>query len=107
MSGFFPDSFSRRVIDVDYYRALGESAYGSLSRSEDDAFADVFAELARKFVTFMDVLSDVSDQTSHASQADAMRLYEKWLRTGSERDGQRLLERGLLPNRSIGRRFIQ
>jgi hypothetical protein len=36
-----------------------------------------------------------------------MRIYEKWLRTGSERDGQRLVERGILPNSSIGRRFIQ
>ena len=38
---------------------------------------------------------------------DVMRIYEKWLRTGSERDGQRLVERGILPNHSIGRRFIQ
>lgn len=107
MSGFFSDRFARRSVDIDYYRGLGERAYASLSQSEDDAFAEVFGELSRKFVGFMDVLADISDRTSLASATEVMRLYEKWLRTGSERDGQRLVERGILPNQSIGRRFIQ
>lgn len=107
MSGFFSDSFARRSVDVDYYRSLGECAYASLSRSEDEAFAEVFGELSQKFVGFMDVLADISDRTTLASSTEVMRIYEKWLRTGSERDGQRLVERGILPNHSIGRRFIQ
>jgi hypothetical protein len=107
MSGFFSDSFAMRSVDVDYYKSMGEYAYGSLSRSEEEAFADVFGELARKFVGFMDVLADISERTTLASTADVLRLYEKWLRTGSARDGQRLVDRGILPNHSIGRRFIQ
>jgi hypothetical protein len=107
MSGFFPDSFNRRAVDVDYYKAMGEYAYGSLSRSDDDTFAEVFGELARKFVGFMDVLADISERTTFASTTDVLRLYEKWLRTGSVRDGQRLVERGILPNQSIGKRFVQ
>ena len=107
MSGFFSDRFARRSVDIDYYRGLGERAYASLSQSEDEAFAEVFGELSRKFVGFMDVLADISERTGLASATEVMRLYEKWLRTGSERDGQRLVERGILPNQSIGRRFIQ
>ncbi|HXW06203.1 MAG TPA: hypothetical protein VD833_13280 [Vicinamibacterales bacterium] len=107
MSGFFSESFRRRLIDVDYYKSMGEYAYGSLSRSEDEAFSEVFGELASKFVGFMDVLSDISERTALATPTDVLRLYEKWLRTGSLRDGQRLLDRGILPNRSIGKRFIQ
>ena len=110
MSGFFADSFRRRAIDVDYYKSMGEYAYGSLSRSprnDDDAFAEVFGELSSKFVGFMDVLAEVSERTSLTSEADVLRLYEKWLRTGSRRDGRRLIERGILPNHSVGKRFIQ
>jgi len=107
MSGFFSDSFRRSLIDVDYYKSMGEYAYGSLSRAEDDTFAEVFGELSRKFVGFMDVLSDISEQTTLGSRTDVLRLYEKWLRTGSQRDGQRLLEHGILPNQSIGNRFLQ
>ena len=39
MSGFFSDSFRRSLVDVDYYKSMGEYAYGSLSRSEHDTFA--------------------------------------------------------------------
>ncbi|HEY7499527.1 MAG TPA: hypothetical protein VH740_13500 [Vicinamibacterales bacterium] len=107
MSGFFPDSFTRGAVDVDYYKSMGEYAYGSLSRYDEDTFAETFGELSRKFVGFMDVLADISERTTLASTTDVLRLYEKWLRTGSERDGQRLLERGILPNHSIGKRFVQ
>jgi hypothetical protein len=107
MSGFFSESLRRRVVDVDYYKSMGEYAYGSLSRADDDAFAEVFGELSRKFVGFMDVLSDISERTTLSTSTDVLRLYEKWLRTGSARDGQRLVEQGILPNQSIGTRFLQ
>ena len=107
MSGFFADSLRRRTMDVDYYVSMGEYAYGSLSRHDEEAFSDVFGELARKFVGFMDVLADVSERTAVTSSSDLLRLYEKWLRTGSTRDGQKLVDRGIVPNHSIGKRFIQ
>lgn len=107
MTGFFSDRFHRRVVDVDYYVSMGEYAYGSLSRRDADAFGQVYLELSRKFVPFMDVLSDVSEQSGTRSSIDVLRLYEKWLRTGSPRDGQRLIDRGILPNASIGPKFLQ
>ncbi len=105
-SGFFSDSLQRRSIDVDYYVSMGEYAYGSLSRNED-AFADVFAELARRFVGYMDVLAEISERTALTSCNDVLRLYEKFLRTGSVRDGKKLVDRGIIPLQSIGKRFIQ
>ena len=59
MSGFFSDSFSRSR-STSTTTARWANAYASLSRSEDEAFAEVFAELSRKFVGFMDVLADVA-----------------------------------------------
>lgn len=107
MSGFFPESLHRKVVDVDYYVSMGAYAYGSLSRRDTDAFGEVFGELATKFVAYMDVLSDVSEQSGVRSSMDALRLYDKWLRTGSARDGQRLVDRGILPNSSIGAKLVQ
>jgi hypothetical protein len=107
MSGFFSDSLRRRSCDVDYYVSMGEYAYGSLGRRDEHALGEVFSELSRNFVPFMDVLSDVSEQAGSTSSLDVLRLYEKWLRTGSPRDGQRLVDRGILPNASIGTKFLQ
>ncbi len=106
-SGFFSDSLQRQSIDVDYYVSMGEYAYGSLSRRDDDAFSDVFGELARRFVGYMDVLADVSERTALTSCNDVLRLYEKFLRTGSIRDGRKLIDRGIIPNSSVGKRFVQ
>jgi hypothetical protein len=108
VSGYFSDSLTRRVVDVDYYVSMGEYAYASLGRRDEDAFGEVFNELARKFVAFTDVLSDISEQTGSSSgSGDVLRLYERWLRTGSPRDGQRLADRGIAPNPSIGKKFLQ
>jgi hypothetical protein len=106
ISGFFSDSFNRSLVDIDYYMTLGERAYGSLAR-RDDALGDVFDELADKFAAMVDVLSEVSEQTAFGANTDVMRLYEKWLRTGSRRMSDKLAARGIVPNGSIGSRYIQ
>jgi hypothetical protein len=107
VAGFFSDSLNRKLVDVDYYVKLGGRAYQSLSHFERETFAPAFAELAGSFINFVDVLNDVSERCAVASNANVLRLYEKWLRTGSRRDGQRLVERGIVPNASLGTRFLQ
>ena len=54
----------------------------------------------------MDVLSEVSDRSAKSSSTDLLRLYEKWLRTRSPRNGDLLLERGIVPNSSLTTRFL-
>ena len=66
ISGFFADSLTRSLVDVDYYIQLGECAYGSLARRGDPALGDVFDELAGKFTACVDVLSEVSEQIGRA-----------------------------------------
>ncbi|MBW8867383.1 MAG: hypothetical protein JF610_08610 [Acidobacteria bacterium] len=107
VSGFFSDSLNRKIVDVDYYVSIGGRAYNVLSRVESDTFSPVFAELGEKFVGFVDVLSEVSERTSCTSNSDLLRLYEKWLKTGSRRSGQLLVERGVVPNASITTTRIQ
>jgi hypothetical protein len=101
VSGFFSDSLTRKLVDVDYYVSIGGRAYNALSRVETDTFSTVFAELGEKFVGFVDVLAEVSERTSCSSNADLLRLYEKWVKTGSRRSGQLLVERGVVPNASL------
>jgi hypothetical protein len=107
ISGFFSDSLRRKVVDVDYYVSIGGCAYNVLSRHETDTLSPVFAELADKFVAFVDVLSEVSERSSCGSNADLLRLYERWLKTGSARSGQLLVERGVVPNASLKSTRVQ
>jgi hypothetical protein len=107
ISGFFADSLTRSLVDVDYYIQLGEVAYGSLARQGDPALADVFGDLAEKFTACVDVLGEVSERSALASNSDVLRLYEKWMRTRSRRSGDLLVERGIVPNYSASSRLIQ
>ena len=107
VSGFFSDSLNRKLVDVDYYASIGGFAYNALSRSENDTFSPAFAELGENFVAFADVLTEVSERTSCGSNTNLLRLYEKWLKTGSRRSGQLLVEHGVVPNASIESTRVQ
>lgn len=107
ISGYFSDSLNRTLVDVDYYIALGERAYGSLARQGDDTFTEVFDELAEKFGGFVDVLTEVSERTALTSNTDLLRLYERWLRTKSRRSGDLLVQQGIVPNVAVAPRFVQ
>ena len=107
ISGFFADSLHRKLVDVDYYVNIGGWAYNLLRRRGTDTFSPVFAELADNFVSFVDVLSEVSERTACGSNMDLLRLYERWLTTGSSRCGHLLIERGVVPNASLKGTRIQ
>ena len=110
IAGVFSDSLRTRLVDVDYYIAMGGSAYASLSdamrgyRAASRA-AFLFEELTRKFTDFVDVLNEVSERANLSSDADVLRLYEVWMRTGSKRAGKRLRRLGIEPLDSGPRDF--
>src|SRR6516162_11394966 len=65
VAGFFARGFSRKLIDVDYYIAMGGRAYGTLgetlSRGRERVLGGVFAELSDKFQPLVDALNELSE----------------------------------------------
>jgi Ca2+-binding EF-hand superfamily protein len=97
ISGFFADSLQRKIIDIDYYIDMGGAAYGALAdQMREDVLARVFRELSSRFMDFVDVLSVISEQSRLTDEANILRLYETYARTGSELARDRLHERGLI-----------
>lgn len=108
--GFFRDHFEARGVEQGYLIGIGRTAYGSASSmlhrgSETDvneAQNDIFAELSDKFGGFVAVIAEVADATiakGAAGSAGLLKLYERWLRTGSDRIAQTLSSQGLVPTR--------
>ena len=102
IAGFFIEGLAKRAVDVDYYVRMGGSAYGSLSDEirgslRGDTFAPVYRELALKFQVLVDVLNEVKDGGQGGSNADIVRSYEIWRRTGSRRAERFLREQGVIP----------
>ncbi|MEK6774597.1 MAG: hypothetical protein AABY64_11685 [Bdellovibrionota bacterium] len=96
MSGFFGDSFDRKIIDVDYYADMGGAAYRILADcTREDALAKVYSVFSVKFVQFMDVLAYISQNSLIQSNQSVLRLYDRYLRTGSELAREKLVEMGV------------
>jgi hypothetical protein len=104
--GFFGDHFEARGVDARYLHTLGTRAYGAagsmLRHGANDTGPDLFEELARKFEAFVDVVGEVADSTiamGTESSTGLLRVYERWLKTGSERLASALTSRGVMPTR--------
>ncbi len=124
-SGFFADHFVARGVEPSYVFGIGSRAYGtagamlragspSTTNVEDQArgnapperrdVIDVFSELSDHFDQFASVLAEVSDIAFAKNTAGArglLRMYEKWLKTGSERLAGELTAHGLIPTRPV------
>ncbi len=97
ISGFFGDSLSRKIVDVDYYAQMGGAAYASLAHvTREDRLAKVFKTFSQQFLEFVDVLKYISHRSFVQTDQNILRLYERYLRTGSDLDREKLQEMGVL-----------
>ena len=107
IAGFFARSFARKLIDIDYHIAMGGNAYSSLADSmqrsaSGRSIAAIYAELAQKFQRLVDALNEVSEMSYVHTDADILRLYEIWMKTGSPRAHGLLNRLGVQPVRQGG-----
>ncbi len=94
VSGFFGDSLARSLVDVDYYIAMGGSAYGALAEHER-RLDGLFEELSSRFGEFVDLFAEIAELSDLRSNRGLLRLYERFLLTRSERVAKLLRERGV------------
>lgn len=95
ISGFFSDSFQRKIIDVDYYVDMGKMAFGSLAQDVgEDTFAKLFHELSEQFLNLVDVLALISQKAKITDEENVLRMMDVYAKTGSSLLGETLAERG-------------
>ena len=106
--GFFGDHFEAKGVEQSYLVGIGSVAYGGASSmlrvpSEDAARRlDIYRELADKFTSFVGVFAEIADSTAAqavAGSRDLLKVYERWLKTGSDRLALALTSHGLVPMR--------
>jgi hypothetical protein len=107
VAGFFARSFARKMIDIDYHIAMGGNAYSSLADTLQRSLsgrcvAAIYAQLAQKFQRLVDALNEVSEMSYRHTDADILRLYEIWMKTGSPRAHGLLNQLGVQPVKQGG-----
>jgi hypothetical protein len=112
--GFFGSHIEQKGVDRAYVSSVGSSAYThaaamlrlrSRAQHREGGAPDVLGELAAKFDRFAGVLRDVAEGTLASGARDersVVRLYERWLKTGSSRLAEELGARGIVPTRGAG-----
>ncbi|HEY4118525.1 MAG TPA: hypothetical protein VGM56_11755 [Byssovorax sp.] len=105
--GFFGGHLESKV-DRGYVVGVGATAYLNAAamlrvRDEREARRGVLSELATKFDRFVAVLRDIADGTlacGAQSERTIVRLYERWLATGSTRLAEELGAHGILAHKT-------
>lgn len=97
VTGFFSDSFKRKLVDIDYYSGMGGLAYWTLADHSVHEAKKIYQELSQKFKPISNAIHIVSERGGLQTNTDILRLYEKWLLTGSEHLKGLLNAQGILP----------
>ncbi len=97
LTGFFADSLQRKVVDIDYYIEIGSAAYSNLSSwTRQDTISSVFDTFSKRFLDYVEVLNYISEKSQVQGDQDVLRLYDRYLRTGSEIVRDKLTELGVV-----------
>tara|TARA_B100001248_G_C27399050_1_gene468332 strand:- start:1604 stop:2203 length:600 start_codon:yes stop_codon:yes gene_type:complete len=94
IGGFFSESLNKKLIDVDYYVNMGETAFSNLAKNSEDIYAEMYDDFAKRFVDYMDVLTFIARTSSIANNNDLLKLYEDYQKTGSSLLKETLIEQG-------------
>lgn len=103
-AGFFGEALRTSAVGPDYYIQMGSASYGQVAAlSPRSSFAGVYRELQEKFRALVAVLEEIAARGLAANGPEgALRVYESWVRTGSERLEKVLVDAGLLvPKRGL------
>jgi len=112
LTGFFGDSFKRKVVDIDYYGRMGQLAYATLVQLIAYGLIHwgierVFDELSERFWEVKDLLAQISESGGFYRNSDVLRIYERWLKTHSRRDARKLKDAGIVPIDYDSKKFLQ
>ncbi|MBI5068366.1 MAG: hypothetical protein HZB56_08990 [Deltaproteobacteria bacterium] len=97
LAGFFSDRLARSPVGERYYVAMGQRAYGALAGGglASRGTEALYDELARRFQDFADLFAEISELAELRSNRGLVKLYERFLLTGSRRLAERLRARGV------------
>ena len=96
--GFFSDSFERKVIDVDYCAEMAGTAYRILAQNtKEDTLSQVYSLYSKKFLAFVEALNYISEKSQLQSSNNVLRIYDRYLKTGSELAREKLSNLGIVP----------
>jgi hypothetical protein len=78
LGALFPERYTRRGLQQDYFVGMGGSAYDYLA---DNASSNrhIFAELAQTFTRMLEMVANACSRTQRLTTEGVLALYQRWL----------------------------
>ncbi|MFT5504755.1 MAG: hypothetical protein ACI845_002069 [Gammaproteobacteria bacterium] len=94
LGALFPERFTRRGLQPDYFIGMGGSAYDYLA---DNAHTNrhIFAELAKTFTSMLEMVANACSLTQRMTTKGVLALYQSWLTSRDPLIASQLLALGI------------
>ncbi|MCA1933018.1 MAG: hypothetical protein LDL13_05520, partial [Calditerrivibrio sp.] len=86
-SGFFPDRFNRKLVDIDYFMKLGQVSfltlhkiYNSMNSLSD--LKNLYLSVYREFTKIVTVMLEIAKIFKLLDKDNLLKVYERWQKTG-------------------------
>ncbi|MCC6208148.1 MAG: hypothetical protein IT488_08345 [Gammaproteobacteria bacterium] len=83
-AGLFPQHAERRQVRLGHMVELGQNAYHQLHESAPFEAGGLYADLARGFVTLMDLLHAIRELRDERARLTPLHAFDLWNDTGSQ-----------------------
>lgn len=80
-SGLFPHLADKRMVKINYFINMGQSAYAAISTKS----SDLYGMLAGEFVSLMDILQSIRCYSKEIVDLLPFEAYDLWNESGSKR----------------------
>jgi hypothetical protein len=96
-AGFFAEALRCSVVGPEYHIQMGSTAYGRVATLAPNSFSGVYRELCEKFRLLVEALEEIAARGLAANgPTGTLKVYETWVRTGSNRLEKVLVDAGLV-----------
>ena len=98
MAGIWPDSLTRKLVNIDYYLKMGSLAYQREAETSQN-LGDLFEELSENFTKSANILMEVTQfiSANDPKPNDILKIYERWLKTHNKFLERILIKLGINP----------
>lgn len=82
-AGLFPDRAQHKRVQISYFVELGQTAYTNLAELYQQQTADLFAAIGKSFVSLMDILHIIRENSADHTLLTPLQAEELWTATRS------------------------
>jgi hypothetical protein len=93
LCGYFQESFNKKLVDIDFYTVLSKKAYIELYKISKEK---IYYKIQEAYQSILDILVEMSFHSMQNNTNNLIKLYERWLNTGSSALEKKLNEKGIL-----------